>query len=56
MYLRCKKGENHPGKNHDHKLKKWSDDEEDGWFEDEYDDAEQEETWWPFEQKELYGL
>lgn len=38
VYIRCKKAEGHQGHWHDHKLCKWRDEKEDGWFEDEYDE------------------
>lgn len=35
IYLRCKKHEDHEGRWHEQWMKKWTDENEDGWLEDE---------------------
>lgn len=38
VYVRCRKGEDHTGKYHSGLGKTWTDDNEDGWIEEEYDE------------------
>lgn len=39
IYLRCKKDDGHEGRWHEAWMKKWTDEEEEGWLEDDEDDA-----------------
>lgn len=38
IYLRCAKTDSHPGKNHSSWMKDWTDDNESGWLEVDWDD------------------
>lgn len=39
VYLRCEKTDGHPGNTHRSWLKSWKDKDEDGWFEDDYEEV-----------------